>query len=186
MENVKIELIDDNKLKAVLSCHDILSLDCDASELFGETIKKELIDEILKKAYDEFSFTTDISKSTIKTVFSATEGYIVFISKKSDNINADKKNKASVIYSFPDYFSLEKGIQQIKDIFTGYSALFELDTKYYLILNSDFTKNFKKTQIILTEYADRVENALIFEAVLLEYGKKLFEKNAVKMIKSTI
>ena len=92
MENVKIELIDDNKLKAVLSCHDILSLDCDASELFGETIKKELIDEILKKAYDEFSFTTDISKSTIKTVFSATEGYIVFISKKSDNIKDYKQS----------------------------------------------------------------------------------------------
>ena len=81
---------------------------------------------------------------------------------------------------------MEKGIDGIKNIFTGYSALFELDTKYYLILNSDFTKNFKKTQIILTEYADRVENALIFEAVLLEYGKKLFEKNAVKMIKNTI
>ena len=184
MENVKIELIDENKLKAVLSCHDILSLDCDASELFGETISRKLIDEILKKAYDEVSFTADISKASIETVLSHKDGYIVFITKTDDAKLTDKKNKTNVIYSFPDYSSLKRGINGIKSIFLGYSTLFELDTKYYLILNSDFTKNFKKTQIILTEYGDHIDNACIFEAVLLEYGRKLFEKNAVKMIET--
>ena len=182
MENVKIELIDENKLKAVLSCHDILSLDCDANELFGDTISRKLIDEILKKAYDEVSFSADISKTSIETVLSAKDGYIVFITKTSDTKSTDKKNKTNVIYSFPDYFSLKKGVDGIKNIFSGYSTLFELDGKYYLILNSDFNENFKKTQIILTEYGDHIDNTIIFEAVLLEYGRKLFEKNAVKMI----
>ena len=149
MENVKIELIDENKLKAVLSCHDILSLDCDASELFGETISRKLIDEILKKAYDEVSFTADISKASIETVLSHKDGYIVFITKTDDAKLTDKKNKTNVIYSFPDYSSLKRGINGIKSIFLGYSTLFELDTKYYLILNSDYTKNFKKTKKVL-------------------------------------
>ncbi len=186
MENVKIELIDENKLKAILSCHDILSLDCDASELFGESICRKLIDEILKKAYDEFSFTADISKTSIEAHPSAKDGYIVFITKIKDSSLTDKKNKASVIYSFTDCFSLKKGIDGIRNIFLGYSSLFELDGKYYLILNSDFMENFKKTQIILTEFGDKAENACIFEAVLAEYGKKLFEKNAVEMIKNSI
>ena len=127
-------------------------------------------------------FTADISKTSIETVFSHKDGYIVFITKTNDVALTDKKNKTNVIYSFPDYSSLKKGVNGIKNIFSGHSKLFELDTKYYLILNSDFTKNFKKAQIILTEYGDHIANACIFEAVLLEYGRKLFDKNAVKMI----
>ncbi len=183
---MKIELIDENKLKAVLSCLDILSLDCDVTELFGEAISHKLIDEILKRAYDEFSFTADISKVVIEALPSATDGYIVFITKIKDDELSRKKSENCAIYSFTDFSSLKKGIEEIKGIFFGYSSLFELDGKYYLILNSDLKQNFKKTQIMLTEFADKVESAPLFEAVLSEYGKKLFEKNAVKMIKNDI
>ncbi len=186
MENVKIELIDENKLKAVLSCHDILSLGCDASELFGESISLSLIDKILKKAYDEFSFTADIKKTSVETVLTLEDGYTVFITKQKDDAFSDKKNKTDCIYSFSDWFSLKKGVDKVKNIFSGYSTLFELDGKYYLILNSDFIGNFKKTQIILTEFGDLIENTFIFEAVLSEYGRKIFKKNAVEMIKNSI
>ncbi len=183
MENVKIELINENKLKAVLSCLDILSLDCDVSELFGESVSHKLIDGILKKAYEEFSFTADISKSLIEAIPSATDGYIVFITKIKDD---EEQTKNNAIFAFSDYFSLKKAIDGIKNIFYGASALFELDGKYYLILNSDFIGNFKKTQIILTEFGEKIANSDIFEAVLAEYGRKLFEKNAIKIIKNNM
>jgi len=181
---VKIELIDENKLKAVLSSFDILSLDCDVSELFGDSVSHKLIDRILKKADEEFSFSADISKTVIEAIPSATDGYIVFITKIKDGCLKNEESK--VIYSFSDYFFLKKGIEEIKNIFYGYSALFELDQKYYLILNSDFTKNFKKTQIILTEFGEKIQNACIYEAVLAEYGKKIFQKNAIEMIEKNI
>ena len=82
---MNIELIDKNKLKAVLSCLDILNLNCDVSELFGEALSHNLIDEILKEAYEKFSFTADISKIMVEAIPSQTDGYIVFITKIEDD-----------------------------------------------------------------------------------------------------
>lgn len=186
MENVNIELIDKNKLKAVLSCLDILNLDCDVSELFGESLSHNLIDEILKKAYDKFSFKADISKIMVEAMPSQTDGYIVFITKIEDDdlLKSTKENIA--IYSFSNLSQLKRGISEIKNIFYGSSSLFELDGKYYLVLNSDIRQNFKKTKIILTEFGDRINDSFLFISVLHEYGKKIFEKTSINSIKNNI
>ena len=119
MENVNIEMIDKNKLKAVLSCLDILNLDCDVSELFGESLSHNLIDEILKKADDKFSFKADISKIMVEAMPSQTDGYIVFITKIEDEnlIKSTKENIA--VYSFSNLFQLKRGISEVKNIFYG-------------------------------------------------------------------
>lgn len=184
MKNVKIELIDENKIKVVLSCLDILNLDDDITELFGETTNHALLTAILNEAFLKFGFMALSGRIMVESVPSPSEGYIVIITKLGDE--NDEKERASVIYVFNDYYSLKTGILEIEKVFHGSSTLYALDGRYYLVMNSVLEENFSKTQIMLTEFAEKTENTVMLEAVLCEYGKLLFKKNAVNMLKSHI
>lgn len=182
MKNVKIEMIDENKIKVVLSCLDILNLDDDITQLFGETTNHALLTAILNEAFLKFGFMASDGKIMVESIPSPSEGYIVVITKLED----DEIEKASVIYEFDDYYSLKKGILEIERFVSGSSTLYALDSKYYLLIRSDLNDDFEKVQIMLTEYGAKTQNADMYEAVLYEYGKLIFKKNAVKMLKSYI
>ena len=106
MKNAKIEMIDENKIKVVLSCLDILNLDDDITQLFGETTNHALLTAILNEAFLKFGFMASDGKIMVESIPSPSEGYIVVITKLED----DEIEKASVIYEFDDYYSLKKGI----------------------------------------------------------------------------
>ena len=72
----------------------------------------------------------------------------------------------------------------LRSVFFGRSDLFELDSKYYLILDSVLGENFQKAETKLSDFGDKAINPTVFETVLNEYGKSLYKKNAINMIKN--
>ncbi len=180
MKNVKIELIDENKIKVILSCLEILNLDGDITELFGETTSHKLLTRILNEAFFEHKFMAKGEKIMIESFPTPKIGYTVIITKFED----ERKKEKTVIYGFSSYKSLKKGIIRIENLFFGSSVVYELDGKYYLLMKFLANSEFEKTQNALADFGTKESNEYFLEGILLEYGKILFEKDAIKMIKN--
>lgn len=179
---MKIEPVSDSRIKAVLSCYDILELNFDVGSLSSENKEaKQFIKEILENAHEQYGFNAHADEVKIEAVPTAKDGYVIYITKKS---LGKKKESSPVVFSFSDYSEVKTAVNAIYDVFFGRSDLFELDSKYYLILDSVLGENFQKAETKLSDFGDKAINPTVFETVLNEYGKSLYKKNAINMIKN--
>lgn len=186
---MKIELIDENRIKVILSCYDILELNFDISSMSVDTNEARLLfKDVLKEAEEKFGFTANVDRIMVETVPTPKEGYIIYITKLNNNLsiikNGIEKEDISVVFCFFDFFTLKSAVKSVENMFYGSSDLFSLDNKYYLVLDSVLEENFKKTEVMLTDFGDKIGNSSLFESVLNEYGKMLYKKNAINMIKN--
>lgn len=178
---MKIELVDENRIKVVLSCYDILELNFDVSSLSTDTAETKLIfKNILKKAEEQIGFYANVDKILAEAVPSAKDGYVIYITKIAEK---EKANNATV-FSFIDFSTLKTAVKAYVDGFRGNTDLFVLDNKYYLVFNGVSNETLKKTEIMLTEFGEKIINPVMFVSILNEYGKLLYKKNAIKMIKN--
>lgn len=186
---MKIELIDENRIKVILSCYDILELNFDVSSLSTDTAEARLLfKDILKSAEEKFGFCANVDRIVVEAIPSVREGYVIYITKASDkfgfkNTVSDSEEK-SAIFSFADFSTLKTAVCTAAAMYGGRTDLFLLDSKYYLVLGSGLKENFKKTEVMLTEFGEKILNSVMFETVLNEYGKLIYKKNAVNMIKN--
>lgn len=180
LKNVKIELMDENKIKVILSCLDILSLDNDITELFGETTSHTLLTRILNEAFYRHGFMAKSGKIMVESFPTPAVGYTVIITKFEEENENDEK--ISAIFTFGDFAALKEGGERIEGVFCGSSALYELDEKYYLRLSPFSECDFEKTKVLLADFAKNETNEYFLEGILQEYGRLLFGKNAVNML----
>lgn len=186
---MKIELIDENRIKVILSCYDILELNFDVSSLSTDTAEARLLfKDILKTAEEKFGFCANVDKILVEAIPSARDGYVIYITKASDKFSMVKTGslpkETSAVFSFIDFSTLKTAVRSAADRFYGSSDLFVLDSKYYLVLDSVLEENFRRTEVKLTEFGEKILNSVMFETVLNEYGKLLYKKNAINMIKN--
>ena len=189
VQDVKIEPISENRIKVILSCYDILELNFDVSSLSTDTVEARLFfKDVLKKAEEKFGFSANVDRIVVEALPSVRDGYVIYITKASEDlslIKAEMKNKeTNAVFSFIDFGTLKTAVRVVLDVFYGRSDLFVLDNKYYLVLDSVLEENFSKAEIMLTEFGEKILNSVMFESVLNEYGKLLYKKNAINMIKN--
>ena len=169
---MKIEKIDDNKIKVVLSFDDILLMDLDITEIAPDSKDAEkLFSDILNKAYEEIGFKVSDSRFMIEAIPSYKEGYVMFVTKLSKG----KKNSElyTVIYSFSCIDILKSVFGMIMEKFEGKYKIYSLDGAFYLVLSGKQGGDFEYIKIILVDYGKCIKTPEIFIGVLEEYGEKL-------------
>ena len=88
---MKIELIDENRIKVILSCYDILELNFDISSMSVDTNEARLLfKDVLKEAEEKFGFTANVDRIMVETVPTPKEGYIIYITKLNNNLSIIK------------------------------------------------------------------------------------------------
>ena len=206
---MKIEKINDNKIKVTISLSDLQERNIDFEALnYNSPATQELFWDMMEQAEIQFGFNTSESQLAIEASPDEGDGFVIFITKldedcdfesiqkyiknrfKRSDLRVKKKCQkvcsSIIIYSFESFEHLISLCTTLKDIYTGESSLYKLKTIYYLVLtkNTFSVENARYFEALLNEYGKKVSNTTYYEGYLEEYANKIAEYNAVEVISS--
>lgn len=204
---MKIEKINENKIKVTISIDDLEERNIDLGSLnYNSPAAQELFWDMMEQAEIQFGFNASDSQLCIEAAPDSDEGVVVIITKLDEDGDFESiqkyiknrfkkadlkvKRKTSkicssiVIYSFNTFDDLCLLSQRLINIYSGESTLFRLKGTYYLLLtkNSWSVDNLKVFEFVLNEYGNKIANISFYEGYLNEYAKKIIEYNAVEVI----
>lgn len=204
---MKIEKINDNKIKVTISFNDLEERNIDLTSLnYNSPETQELFWDMMEQAEIELGFTASDSQLCIEAVPDSDEGFVILITKmdeecefesihkyiknrfKKTDLRVKKKTKkvcsTIVIYAFDDFEDLCLLSKRLFNIYTGESTLYKLKNTYYLLLtkNSWSIDNLKTFDLILNEYGQKIKNTNFFEGYLNEYAITVIDCSAIESI----
>jgi adapter protein MecA 1/2 len=204
---MKIEKVNENIIRVAISLNDLDERNIDFSSLnYNSPAAQELFWDMMEMAESQFGFTAQESQLIFEAWPDSNEGYIVTITKVEENDdfesihkfiknkykNSDLKAKRKsrkicstvIIYSFKTIDDLVDLSKRLFPIYTGESSVYTLNDLYYLVLtrNTSSQSTIAKWENIMNEYGTKIYNINIYEGYLCEYGKIMFDRNALKII----
>jgi adapter protein MecA 1/2 len=204
---MKIEKINNDKLKITLTVTDLHDQNIDFADLSLDTPKAHtFFNEILEKAFFEFGFEVNDSPIIIEASPISRDTLVIFISKvdketvldklKSHTDKLDKEkppvtqrknlkrttSKDPIIYHSDNLTNMEYACSNLSGLFEGQSMLYKLDEKYYLVLGRNRIKGIPIVRIegILSEFTNRAKPSKVTLAHIEEYGEVLIKTRAVE------
>lgn len=206
---MKIEKINENKIKVTISLNDLEERNIDLDSLnYSSPAAQELFMDMMEQAEIQFGFTISDSQLVIEQDSDADEGFIITISKLDDDGDfesiqkyiknrfrkRDLKSKGKsrkvcstkAIYSFTCFEDLCTLSKRAQLLYAGESSLFKCRDTYYLTLTrNNFTiSNMNAFEALLNEYGTKVSNVSFYEGYLCEYGEVIVDSNAFEVISS--
>ena len=205
---MKIEKIDENKIKVILTLDDLQERNIDLSALsYNSPQTQKLFMDMMHIAESEYGFLVGDSQIFIEAVPTPPEGFEIIVTKVEDDkefesihkyiksklkradLAAKKKNKRIstniIVYSFSTFEDVCQGVGQIDYSNSNSGSLYKYNNSYYLVIPKNFKDQtgFEPIEITLNEFGERVSNSAFFEAFLDEHGEKLMEDNALEIIR---
>jgi adapter protein MecA 1/2 len=206
---MKIEKINENKIKVTISIKDLQERNIDLDSLnYNSPIAQELFWDMMEQAEIELGFNASDAQLVIEASSDSEDGFVVTISKvdeegdfesiekyikskyKKSDLRGKRKNRkicsSILIYSFNDFEDLNALVKKLPVIYNGDSTLYKCRETYYLILtkNNTIVSKLKVFENILGEYGDKVLSTGFFEGYLCEYGEKIIEYDAIQVLNS--
>lgn len=204
---MKIERINENKIKVTISIDDLEERNVDLNTLnYNTPAAQELFWDMMEQAEMQFGFDASDSQICVEAIPDSDEGFVIIITKldedgefesiqkyiknrfKKSDLRVKKKNSrvssTVTIYFFNDFNDLCLLSQKLRRIYSGESTLYRLKGTYYLILtkNSWSVENLNTFEFLLNEFGNKIKNTSFYEGYLSEYADKIIEYNAVETI----
>lgn len=204
---MKIEKINENKIKIILNHQDLASKNIDFHTFMANTIdSQDLFFDVLNTAEKEFGFDTKNYQVRIDAFAISSGDFILTITRslpsevKDLNILTPSKKKVTakrkktsydftnIIYSFNSFDDFCNFISFFYFENLPYSniakniVLYEYKDNYYLLfkqINLNYTY-LKKLFSFITEFATYKTNPDLFITILSENGKIIMKNNAIK------
>ena len=165
-KNVKIEKIDENKIKVVLSYDDILELNLDITQISPESEETEkLFSDVFNQASEKLGFVVDDSKFMIEAIPSYTEGFVMFVTKLTESQKKAKLTEHYEIYAFSNLEILQFAVTMVKEKSDCYVKIYKLDGLFYLVLPESSCDEHKNIKIILLDFGKLINPPEIFEGI---------------------
>jgi len=206
---MKIEKINDNKIKITLSAKDLADRNLDFQSLRHNSPEAQtLFWDMMKLAESEHGFTASNCQLFIEAASVTNGNFIVTITKVFDtpglpsgrSLHAKQapstlkiKRKPtsyshSYIIRFPSFDNIVDALRQNTLSTKMSSALYEYKTEYYLVLKPSIsqTNELKKLVFLLSEFGDVAHDFRYTEGIINEYGNKIIAKDALKVLNKTI
>ena len=201
---MKVEKINDNKVKITLSFEELTTRDILPSDLEDDPDKvQNLFLDLIYESDLESSFLFEHSQLYIEASADNNNSFVVTITKLDDfmdlskydmldittvdklksNISKNIFNNIYIFSSLNDLYLCAKAIN-INTDFNKSSKLYIDNNIYYLIFNKSTTKNieFNKIHNILCEYSTKEIRSTLLETLIQEKYKLLCSKNALTYI----
>lgn len=206
---MKIEKINENKIKITISNNDLQDRNIDLASLnYNSPAAQELFWDMMEQAESKFGFNASESQLCVEASPDIEEGFVITITrlkpieedaessqkylKKKFNKKSDIKLKkkshkvlsTNTIYSFVGTDELSMMSHHIADMYAGESFLYKHNNLYYLILskNNWVSDSSLDAESILNEYGTKISNVSFYEGYLNEYGIKIADGNALEII----
>ena len=201
---MKIEKINENKIRIFVTFDDLEERDIDLTTFnYNSPETQELFWDLMEQAELELGFETQESQLCIEAVSDVEQGFVITITRIDDDGDFESihkfiknrykrnelraKRKANnlcspvMIYSLESFDDLCMLAVRLNPVYKGDSSVYRCEGSYFLVLRriDGVDNNINSMENILSEYGDRVMNALFFEGYLNEYGTLMMGKNAV-------
>lgn len=206
---MKIEKIDGNKIKITLSIDELKERQVDIKDLKQNASRaQEFLWELIAEANIENELEIDEAQLLVEAYASNDSNFVITITKlnshnssigdlynsfslkdpgslsitKKTTLKAKNKNISCFVFkNFDLFLNAAKMIIENK-LYIGKNSLYKYNNKFYLIF-SRTTSRFKKFSScyqILSEYGEISKGSWLFEAMIKEKGKLVFETNAIQ------
>jgi len=194
---LQIEKITENKIRIILNIKDLQEKNIDLHTFMSNSLEsQDLFYDILDKAEKEFGFQTKDYKLMIEALAIPNGNFILTVTKivperdmKQKLIAKRKISKVPsnlsiyMFNTFEEYLDFCISMRNSKNnTYDSLKAtLYLYKSKYYLCLyaNEENIHNFKLFHYSIIEFSTYINNADLFERKLKEYGKIIFETNAI-------
>ena len=199
---MKIEKLNDNKIRITLNLEDLKEKNIDFHSFMSNPIESQsIVLDMLDAAEKEIGFVTKDYKLAIETLATSTGTFILTITRSKDTQNIKKKvhikrksadlDKPIAIYSFNSFDDLCDFCRFLKGK-NLQATLYSIDTvslhkyngMYYLRFskigaNLNLLKSFCSA---ILEFGSYVQDSDLFEGRLLESGTTIISNNAIDVL----
>ena len=188
---MKIEKINDNKIRCTLTSADLAERNLKLSELaYGTEKARSLFQDMMLEANQQFGFNVDNAPLMVEAVPVAPDSIVLIITRVEDPQELDTRF-AKFAPSGDDTDGPEpvqySGADDIIDLFHKLCDVKnKADANYQLVLHQSGCKpeEFNKVCNILSEYGRQESFSLAAEAFLLEHGNAMVKENALQELAS--
>lgn len=194
---MKFEKLNDTKIRIILSLKDMEQNNISAENVLSNSAdSQQLLESIIAKAEKVLGFNPGDSKLLVEAISPSDKECIFTITQLLDEDCCSKKNTNSFIFKFEKFddfanlcvFLNNFSYLDLKSFSKNFSLIIYNGT-YYLKLvettNSAIIIDYLKT--LFEEFGKDVSRSAGIDGILNEYGKIVFEKNAIlKCIRSFI
>ena len=187
---MKIEKLNENKLKITLDINDLKSRNIDIKSFVSNSPEsQDLFWDVMQEAEKEFGFNVDESMVYVEALSNSAGSFTLFITKTNEkpapkpklptNYKFTRKEFPSTLNnSLFEFTSLENLRDFCKaSLMYNYdgTTLYSYNNEYYLLVDTCSSKD-------ILEYSYHVPNKDIMLAKINEYGKKLLEGDALEQL----
>jgi len=206
---MKIEKINDNKIKITLSAKDLADRNLDFQSLRHNSPEAQtLFWDMMKLAESEHGFTASNCQLFIEAASVMNGNFIVTITKIHDvpalpptrSVNQKlspstlKVKRKPTSYSqnciirFSSFDNILDALRQNTMPLKLTSSLYEYKGAYYLSLKPNISQNseLKKSVLLLSEFGEIVHDFKYTDGILNEYGNKIIAKDALNTLNKTV
>ena len=201
---MRIERIDENKIKVTVGSDDIRMWNVDLKNFTDNTPEaQDMFCFVLKQAEQDVNFTVGKAQLLVETMPAGEEGFVLIISRLED---ADELSQALVragrqirqaefkvrkrhriapllrIFKFGDFEDVCRGVAEIRELYMGTSRLTKYQGEFYLEMVPIDSFGFFEIENILSEFAEKNKRPLFMQGVLSEHGKVMIDADAVSII----
>ena len=195
---MKIEKINDNKIKITLDVNDLSSRNIDAKSFISNTPEsQDLFWDVLKEAESRYGFCVDESMVYVEAHLNPNGVFTLIVTKSTSNGNGiftnNKKTKAGIklkrsfidstldnsVYRFNSASALKSFIKVLRPNDFGNTSLYAFNNNYYLDIE-------KLSDDTILEYATKDFDSSKTRSRLLEYGNVVYKDNAISELKELI
>ncbi len=204
---MRIEKINENKIKFVLTENDLAERSINIEELSIPSDKtQKLFKDIMDKALEEYGFESAETPLMVEAMPSSADGIMIIVTRLKDKEDAkeryqslaeardlrrfktkgiirveDKEDKADdgeiMVWSFETLDDVIDLSIRIDSSFSGQSALYKMNGRYFLVMDSK-----KELEVILGDYGTKHVSNVLSKYYLKEHGETIAAGNAVRIL----
>ncbi len=191
---MRVERLGGDKIRFFLTFDDLADRGIEKEDIWQDIPKvHELFNDMMEHAYQELGFEV-IGPVAVEVFALPAQGMVVVVTR-----GQAQKNPLDEFGQEPDVYELEVTLEETRDTvfcfrdfeyliqaahhvkhLTQEGQVYAYNGCYYLIFNKEFKTDHLKTLVaILSEFGEMSTNTIPF---LHEYGKVIFEQNAIQQL----
>ncbi len=192
---MKIEKINDNKIKITLDINDLKTRNIDVkSFIHNSPESQDLFWDVMQEAENKYGFSVEESMVYVEAHANENGLFTLIVTKtaqtpdntfaraRKNGFNFKLKRKTNSyltpehsIFKFKDVESLVNFTNIANKDVIGFNTLYEYNNSYYLVVD-------KASDYSIFEYASKEPNYNLTKSKLCEYGKVLYENDAINSV----
>lgn len=187
---MRIERVSDDQFTIFLTFDDLVERGFTKDDLWHDASSvQSLFSDMMYEASSELGFELE-GMLLVQVHIMQAQGMHVIVTQKFENINWDEDfiemkvtldESKELIFSFAEFEDVIQVSSYLSTLSIKGGQVYFMDNRYYMLLNDNDLKNKNKEDIIavMSEYSNP---SIITSYRLKEYGKVIFEANAVNQI----